>query len=291
MAGKVEYRILVSCPAHIPTFKEGPCCWGADPIVEWGHSVTVQPARGSKRTDCLGFLLDLITGADTKLGSVQRLAEAAALAMSGTAGTGIDCAATLRWAGSAPVTAGNTGPAGNVASSEDRYGDGPMVQATATNEPVEVTTDAPAQRWQAYRRRLADAGYGGALAVPLELEARTTCSLVFLGPAGFEFTPELRGEATNLAGVASTSMKLALDVWSIRSAGDNLKTVLESRTSIDVACGVIMAQNLCSYSEAFGKLAGLSHQRHVKVRSVAENVLKAMAGGSPGTPLKQRVVV
>jgi hypothetical protein len=234
--------------------------------------------------------LDLITGADTEVASVQRLADAAALALTGSAGTGVDCAATMVRPGSPPVIAGNTSPAVNMASSEDRYGHGPMEQAAAAAGSVVVTTVGTAQRWQSYRRRLAGAGYGGALAVPLELEARTACTLVFLGPAGFEFTPELVGEATWLAGVASSSMKLALEVRSVRSTGDNLKTVLESRTSIDVACGVIMAQNRCSYSEAFSKLAGVSRQRNLKVRSVAENILKAMAGGSPGTRFEPPVL-
>ncbi|MGC0236737.1 ANTAR domain-containing protein [Arthrobacter sp. SD76] len=81
--------------------------------------------------------------------------------------------------------------------------------------------------------------------------------------------------------MASQSMQLALEVRSIRSAGDNLKTVLESRTSIDVACGVVMAQTRCSYTEAFSKLAGVSRQRNLKVRTVAENILKALAGGTP----------
>ncbi|HEY1157780.1 MAG TPA: ANTAR domain-containing protein, partial [Arthrobacter sp.] len=68
----------------------------------------------------------------------------------------------------------------------------------------------------------------------------------------------------------------ALDVHAVNRAGDNLKEVLEGRTSIDVACGVIMAQNRCSYTEAFGKLASASRQRSVKVRSVAEGILKSV---------------
>jgi hypothetical protein len=138
-------------------------------------------------------------------------------------------------------------------------------------------------KWETYRRRLAAADYGAALAVPVALDAGPSCALVFLAPTGFEFTPELVGEAEWFAGVASQSLKLALEVHSVRAAGDNLKAVLESRTSIDVACGVIMAQNRCSYTEAFSKLAGASRQRNLKVRSVAENILKAIGGGSPTT--------
>ncbi len=156
-----------------------------------------------------------------------------------------------------------------------------MVQAAAISGHVSVTGDGPSQRWQAYRRRLVGSGYGVALAVPLELDGRTSCVLVFLGTAGFEFTQDLVDEASRFAAVASQSMRLAVEVRSIRAAGDNLKTVLESRRSIDVACGVIMAQNSCSYPEAFSKLAGVSRQRNLKVRSVAENIVKAVTGGMP----------
>lgn len=263
-------------------------CWGGTPFVDGGISVSVQLAVEGKRTERTGFLLDLITGANTNLASVQMLTDAAALALTRSEGTKIDCAATLVCAGSSPITAGNTGTAVDVASSEDRSSGGPMQQAAATGESVLVAPGTD-RRWQAYQFRLAEAGYGAALAVPLELEARFTCTLVFLGPARCDFTPALLGEAEWLAGVASSSMKLALQVRSLRSAGDNLKTVLESRTSIDVACGVVMAQNRCSYSEAFSKLAGMSRQRNLKVRNVAETILRAVAGAS-GTRTEPRVL-
>lgn len=243
--------------------------------------MAVQPISGSKRAARTGFLLDLITGAETDHESLRRLAEAGALALSGTAG--IDCAATLHRPGNPPVTSGSTGTADCLAASEDRYGDGPMVQAASAGEPVQVTGDGTSQRWQAYRRRLVASGYGAALAVQLGLEGRTSCTLVFLGPAEFEFAPDMVAEASWFAAVATESMNLAIEVRSVRSAGDNLKAVLESRTSIDVACGVIMAQNRCSYPDAFGKLAAVSRQRNLKVRNVAENILKALTGGPPAT--------
>lgn len=243
--------------------------------------MAVQPISGRRHTERTGFLLDLITGADTDQDSMQRLAEAAAMALSGSAG--IDCGATMTNPGNPPVTAGSVGTAESLAASEERYGDGPMAQAAATSGPVSVSGEGSTQRWQAYRRRLVASGYGAALAVPLELEGRTSCTLVFLGLAGFDFTPDLVAEASWFAAVASQSMKLAIEVRSVRSAGDNLKAVLESRTSIDVACGVIMAQNRCSYTDAFSKLAAVSRQRNLKVRNVAENILKAMTGGPPAT--------
>jgi len=53
---------------------------------------------------------------------------------------------------------------------------------------------------------------------------------------------------------------------------------------------VLMAQNRCSYPEAFSKLAGTSRHRNLKVRSVAEGILKSMPSGAPGTRFEPPVV-
>jgi ANTAR domain len=214
---------------------------------------------------------------------VRRLTGAAALAISEVANIRIDCAATLSRAEAVSITTGNTNNAADLAASEDRHGDGPITQAVGSAGPVLVDNGSTSGRWQIYKTRLVAAGYGAALAVPLRLDPGVFCTLVFLGPIGFTFTRELVGEAIWFTGVASDSLKLALEVRGVRSSGDNLKTVLESRTSIDVACGVIMAQQYCSYTEAFRKLADASRQQNLKVRSVAENIIKAIPSGPPKT--------
>ena len=242
--------------------------------------MAAHPATDGSRQDRPGFLLDLITGTETELDSLQRLTEAAATAVNGPAGSGLDCAAVLARGGTTLATAGSSSAAAELAASEDRYGDGPLMQALSTAGAVTVDGDTSV-RWRAYRRRLVAAGYGGAVAVPLGLDGGTSCALVFLGRTGTGFPEDLLAEAKWFAGVATHSMRLALEVRSVRSAGDNLKSVLESRTSIDVACGVIMAQNRCTYPEAFIKLASASRQRNLKVRSVAENILKALPSGAP----------
>ncbi|WP_426987505.1 ANTAR domain-containing protein [Pseudarthrobacter sp. Y6] len=61
---------------------------------------------------------------------------------------------------------------------------------------------------------------------------------------------------------------------------------LRSRTSIDVACGVIMGQNQCSYEEAFNILATASSHRNIKVRVLAESLLEDLSGGTPSTHFK-----
>ena len=250
--------------------------------------MAVGPAN-NKGPERQGFLLDLVTGADGDAGSLQKLADDAARWSSATAGAQIACAAVLHRQRSCPSTAGSTPGAARLAAAEDDYGDGPTALGPALTAPTVV--NQAGTRWQAYRGRLLENGFGSALVVPLELQPGMDGSLVFLGPPNSTFSTRMVSEAAWFGGVASHSLKLALDVHGVIRAGDNLKQVLESRTSIDVACGVLMAQNRCSYTEAFSKLAGTSRNRNLKVRSVADSILKAMPSGAPGTRFDPPAIV
>jgi GAF domain-containing protein len=230
-----------------------------------------------------GFLLDLVTNADTDAESLRRLAEAAAVALTQAVGIQIDCGVMLAAAQGAPIRAANNGRAAGLGYLEQDLDDGPMKRAAAADSPIVVDAVETTLQWQAYRRRFLDAGYGEVLAVPLRLDAGTTAALGFFAPPEVRFDPDAINHATWFARVASQSLKLALEVRSVRSAGDNLKALLESRTSIDVACGVIMGRDRCSYADAFGLLAGASSQRNKHVREVAEGFLKNLPNGSPGT--------
>ena len=48
-----------------------------------------------------------------------------------------------------------------------------------------------------------------------------------------------------------------------------------------------MAQNRCSYQEAFSILAKASSHRNIKVRRVAEDLLNALPEGSPRAHFNQ----
>lgn len=235
----------------------------------------VAGGHGGAGQDRQGFLLDLVTDTDDDAQSLLKLARAGAKALGTPTQHAADCAVTLHRKGSAPASAGSSAAATALAEAEEAHVDGPMAPGALSRLAV-IGSTASSPRWQGYRGRLQEHGYGLALAVPLRLEPDATGALVLLVPAGANFDSHLVQEAQSFAEVASKSLKLALDVHAVNRAGDNLKEVLEGRTSIDVACGVIMAQNRCSYTEAFGKLASASRQRSVKVRSVAEGILKAV---------------
>ncbi|MFF1881382.1 ANTAR domain-containing protein [Pseudarthrobacter sp. NPDC058196] len=250
--------------------------------LKWGCRVAVGPAhnRGPERN---GFLLDLITGTDDDAGSLQTLADAGARWLSSTAGSMIECGAVLYRQRTYAAGAGSTPAAAHFSAAEEGHGDGPTALGASLSGPVLVNPTGSPSRWQAYRSRLLDGGYGAALVLPLELRPGSSGALVFLAHGNYAFITRITNEAAWFAEVASQSLKLALDVHGVIRSGDNLKQVLESRTSIDVACGVLMAQNRCSYPEAFSKLAGASRHRNLKVRSVADSILSTMPSGAAGT--------
>ncbi|WP_346927788.1 ANTAR domain-containing protein [uncultured Arthrobacter sp.] len=58
---------------------------------------------------------------------------------------------------------------------------------------------------------------------------------------------------------------------------------MRSRTVINVATGILMAQSRCSQSEAFELLAKVSNTRNIKLRIVAEEILRRFDGAPAGT--------
>lgn len=58
---------------------------------------------------------------------------------------------------------------------------------------------------------------------------------------------------------------------------------MESRTTIDLACGVIMAQNRCSQEEAMALLAKASSHRNQKLRELAADILGRVSAEAVST--------
>ncbi|MFP5313367.1 MAG: antitermination regulator, partial [Actinomycetes bacterium] len=177
-----------------------------------------------------------MTGSDGDADSLRKLTESAARWISSAAGTAIECAAVLYRQRTCLATVGSTPGAARLAASEDEHGDGPAALGSGLAAPAVV--GQAGSRWPAYRRRLLDSGFGAAVAVPLDLQPGSVGCLLFLAPPDYAFTAKVINEAAWFSEVASRSLTLALDVHGIIRAGDNLKQVLESRTSIDVACGI-----------------------------------------------------
>lgn len=264
-------------------------------------------AQAGRNDGSQAILLDLVTGADSLTDSLDRLAAAAVRSVAGaqqagalqSAGTRIECAVVLTQPRRSPAITGTSRDAERMMAWEQQAAEGPTSEVLAGGHPVAVLQRHGDFRWPRYCSELQIAGFGSVLGVRLRVDgsgdvggsgpsgeapgadAETHAALAFFAPDSKAFPLQVIAEARAFAGLASRSLRMALDLHTARSVASDLRSALDSRTSINVACGVIMAQNRCSYNEAFSILAKASSHRNIKVRRIAEDILERLPEGPP----------
>jgi hypothetical protein len=221
--------------------------------------------------------------ADSDEESLGLLARTAASAVSERTGYAVDCSVSLVPPYRTPLTAGTSASAVTLAERDLGNGGGPVSQAVAGRLAVTLNDFSADPRWPAYRAQLRDAGYRSAVSVPLQLERGYAAALTLTTHKTGVFAPAVLADVVIFSRVAASSFAVASGVRAALAAAADLRTAMEGRTSIDVACGVIMGQNRCSYQEAFGIIAKASSNRNIKVRALAESLLEDLPGGAPAT--------
>jgi hypothetical protein len=251
------------------------------------------------------LLLDLVTGAESLNESLDRLLAASAQSIVGTAGLRIECGVVLHQPKKPPAITGTSDKVVPLLEWEHQAEEGPVCEVLAGAQPVSVLQRNGDFRWPRYCARLQEAGFGSVLAVRLLLAGntdggdtgsgevrhgetnggagagKTPAALAFFTQDAKAFPLQVISEARAFAGLAAKSLQMAIDLHTARSMASDLRSALDSRTSINVACGVIMAQNRCSYHEAFSILAKASSHRNIKVRRIAEDILERLPEGPP----------
>lgn len=76
---------------------------------------------------------------------------------------------------------------------------------------------------------------------------------------------------------AAKALRMAVRINRLAEARTHLIAVLESRTTIDMAVGAIMAQNRCSQDAATKILKIASSTRRMKLREVAASVVASIS--------------
>ncbi|MEO8282318.1 MAG: ANTAR domain-containing protein [Pseudarthrobacter sp.] len=242
------------------------------------------PASASPtRTGPDGFIPDLATGAKTLSDSLEILIRTASATLSGLMDAPVECAMLLNRAKNATAIAGTNAQTAKLARLEQEVLEGPLTEAITGNGTVAMNHVSSDFRWSRYRPHLQDAGFHSVLGVRLRLDEGATAALVFFAPTAQAFPLHVIAEAHDFADIAARGLKLVLELQSTSTRASDLQSALESRTSIDIACGVIMAQNRCSYDEAIAIIAKASSHRNVKLRKVAEGILEKLPGGAPNT--------
>ena len=230
-----------------------------------------------------GLIPDLVTDSKDLADSLTILVHLAAAAMSRLAGLPIECALVLTRVKRARATAGTDTQTATLARLENEVGEGPLTEALTGTGTAAMNHVASDFRWGHYKPHVLGAGFDSVLGLRLSLGEGTEAALAFFATSPQAFPLQVISEARSFTDLASRGLRLALELESASTRASDLQSALESRTSIDIACGVIMAQNRCSYNEAIAIISKASSHRNIKLRKVAEGILANLPGGAPDT--------
>jgi GAF domain-containing protein len=154
----------------------------------------------------------------------------------------------------------------------------------ASGEVVEAADLAVEDRWQGYPTIAMAYGILAILSTPLIVAGNPVGVLNLYARTPGAFSAVDRQLAALLAGQAAIAVTAALRHYDEVTLSDHLRIALSSRSVIDQAIGIVMAQRRCSPEEAFGTLRTISQRRNIKHRVVAAELVHATQRASPDHP-------
>lgn len=223
----------------------------------------------------------LIQG-DSDISSFLRgLAEATAERFSGT--QPVLCGIILDRSKRNVVVAASSPEAERLDEVQAGFDEGPCLEAQRTNTVISVADVRSEQRWPGYMDAVRKFGMRSVLAMPLTLQSEARAAMNLYTSTPEAFGPAEIAAARRYADLASKVGVIALRLAAYSENVEHLQAAMQSRTAIDIAIGVVMAQNRCSQDEAFGILRQASSHRNVKLRVLAEELVSSVGRATPTT--------
>lgn len=225
-------------------------------------------------------LQSVLVGAENASDFLTGLSKLAAASISEASGDEIECAITVKVRRRPLTAAGSSARAVQIDRLEQAIGDGPCITALRTMSPVTIDDGSTDPRWPEVTKKFAEIGVHSSLGVPMEISDDASAALNFFASKPGAFTPDVFDKAVGFAAAARNILHLSVRIDSAHTRAENLESAMQSRTAIDVACGVIMAQNRCSQAEAMEILTKVSNNRNRKLRDVATELIEQLSGNS-----------
>ncbi|GAP58449.1 hypothetical protein AHiyo1_15140 [Arthrobacter sp. Hiyo1] len=235
----------------------------------------------NEAADLLQGILDLqsvLVGAGNASDFLSGLTKLAAASISEASGDEIECAITVK-VRRRPLTAAGSSPrAVQIDRFEQAIGDGPCIAALREMSPVIIDDGSTDLRWPALTKKFAEIGVHSSLGIPMEISEDASAALNFFASKPGAFTPDVFNKAVGFAAAARNILHLSVRIDSAHHRAEDLESAMQSRTAIDLACGVIMAQNRCSQAEAMEILTKVSSNRNRKLRDIATELIEQVSG-------------
>ena len=195
------------------------------------------------------------------------------------------CGITTRY-DSAPLTVASSDERARVLDqAQYEADDGPCLHALRTGAVVEIDNQANDERWPGYRRAALEQNVLWVLAHPLRVEGETigVMNLYGFAPPNPLDGPQ-RHRVEIFVAQAATALRLASNHIDQQQLNLQLEAAIASRSVIDQAVGVLMAEQRGSAEMAFGLLRRQSQRTNSKLRQVATDVVTKVSGHLPTSP-------
>ncbi|MFD6157995.1 ANTAR domain-containing protein [Nocardia sp. NPDC060256] len=181
---------------------------------------------------------------------------------------------------------GGSSSAHAMLMAESRFSDGsyPGQQAIDTAQQVSVPDVAVEHRWGDYSTRMLAHGVKSIYVQPLSSngEAVGALSLYSTKPNGF--TDRIQRASALTAEHIGTLLAVAADTARQAKLTEQLRATLASRSTIDQALGIVMAERRCDRDAAFEVLRDRSQRRNVRVADLAVEIIETVTGSKPAAP-------
>jgi GAF domain-containing protein len=198
-----------------------------------------------------------------------------------TIGPDLWCGITLEAEDGPMTVALSHQPASQLDHVQYDHDDGPCLHCLRHGELVLLKDTERERRWAEYCAAATALGMRSSLSVPLHGTGLARGALNLYADRPDAFGHKEIGRAEAFGAEASRALDLAGRLTSAVELAHQLRQALLSRTTIDQAIGVVMAQNRCDADAAFDMLRAASQNRNVKLRDVAAGVLRSVRNAPP----------
>ncbi|MBT1191101.1 GAF and ANTAR domain-containing protein [Rhodococcoides kroppenstedtii] len=156
-------------------------------------------------------------------------------------------------------------------------GEGPCLEAIATQSLVVANGSLPADRWPAFTRRAWRSGYRSYLSAPLPIEADCSGALNLYSRGDEAFSTVDAAAVRIYVSVAVTALSAARRAAAAHAQAERLLGAMESRASIEQAKGIVMVILNVTDEKAFDLIKWRSQETKTAVRVLCRQLLADVA--------------
>lgn len=194
------------------------------------------------------------------------------------------CGITFRYDGNMLTVASSDERAEMLDETQYRTHDGPCLEAARTGRIVDVPDTRKEGRWPDYVAIAVEAGVRCSVSLPMTLGEDTFGALNVYGfDRSHQFDDAERRRLEIFAAQAAGTLRVGALRIDDGALLNQMEQALASRTLIDQALGIIIAQQRCTATAAFGLLRAESQRTHRRVRDVAADLIGRTSGQPPET--------